>query len=322
MVAPAIVAAGISAAASLGGAGLSMLGRGGGGTPDNSSFYQNWRNDDMAFAREQFDYQKQLAEHGIAIRAADARAAGLHPLAAIGAVGPGSSPISVGGSPYNVDFGRPSRDDTGPILGRGLSDMGQNLSRAYLASQTPETKVATAFELARQAQQLEHGNLQNEYLRLQMARSARPGAGDGGGGMPSTINSPTMGVHSPQPYETVTANPKRPDSAAGPTQPETEWRSTPQGSVASYPAKGLNIDEMGSPGYVGWMFRNALLPFLDKNAGSRPPDSQLPQGAIGWTHHFGEWYPKYPSKDFSHLPSRPADYPRGSGSQDWSKYRR
>lgn len=313
MVAPAIIAAGIGAAGSLAGTGLSMLGRGGGGTSDNSTFYQNWRNDDMAFAREQFEYQKMLNENGIRMRVADAKAAGLHPLAAIGATGLSSSPISVGGSPYNVDSGRSSRDDTGAILGAGMANMGQNISRAYLAAQPPEAKVFTAFELARQAQQLEHGSLQNDYLKMQMARWSQQGDSPG-------IPGPT-GLHINKPYEVVGSNPAVPYAAAGGTQPETEYRATPTGTVVGYPAAGMNIDEMGSPGYMGWMMRNRLMGFLDGKTG-RPPDSQLPRGAIGWTHHFGEWVPKYPSKDFSHLPDHPADYPRGAGSQQWLNYRR
>lgn len=320
MVAPAIIAAGIGAAGSLAGTGLSMLGRGGGGSPDMSSFYQNWRNDDMAWSREQFDrseaLQREFAQNGIRWRVEDAKAAGLHPLAAIGASGASAAPISVGGGGnYNVDFGRPSRDDTGAHLGAGLASMGQNISRAYLASQTPEAKVATAFELARQAQQLEHGGLQNEYLKMQMARWAQQGDSPGVPGPGPT------GQYVNKPYEVHGSNPAAPYTAAGPTQPETEHRATPNGSVVGYPAAGMNIDEMGSPGYLGWMMRNRLMGFLDGKTG-RPPDSQLPQGAIGWRHHFGEWYPKYPSKDFSHLPSHPADYPRGAGSQQWMNYRR
>lgn len=318
MVAPAIIAAGISGAASLAGTGLSLLGRGGGGSPDNSTFYQNWRNDDMAWSREQFDrseaLQREFAQNGIRWRVEDAKAAGLHPLAAIGAAGASASPISVGGGgSYNVDHGRPNRDLIGPLVGSGLESMGQNISRAYLAAQPPEAKVFTAFELARQAQQLEHGGLQNEYLKMQMARWAQQGDSPG-------VPGPANQYHN-KPYEVLGSNPAVPYAAAGGTQPETEFRAAPGGGVVSYPAQGLNIDEMGSPGYLGWMWRNRLMPFIDKSTG-QPPASQLPPGAIGWTHHFGEWLPKYPSKDFSHLPSRPADYPRGSGSQDWMQYRR
>lgn len=320
MVAPAIIGAGIMAGASLAGTGLSMLGRGGGGTPDNSTFYQNWRNDDMAWAREQFDrneaLQREFAQNGLAWRVQDARNAGLHPLAAIGAQGASAAPISVGGGgQYNVDFGRSPRDDTGQILGRGLSDMGQNIGRAYMASQPPEAKVLTAFELARQAQQLEHGSLQNEYIKLQIARAARPGAGDSGGGGVMTGPQVMSGQFENKPAEIPPSDPTNPAATAG-TYSENKWHRTPNGGWASSPASHLNIDEPGSPGYFGYMWRNGLMPYLSWATGDKsaaPGNDRLPRGAIGWVHHFGEWYPKYPSRDFSHLPARP-------GAEDYQGY--
>ena len=94
MVNPAIIAAGIGAAGNIF---SGLIGRSSSSTPDTSTFYQNWRNDDMAWAREQFDrneaLQREFAQNGIRWRAADARAAGLHPLAALGSSG-ASAPLS------------------------------------------------------------------------------------------------------------------------------------------------------------------------------------------------------------------------------------
>lgn len=280
-----------------------LLGRSTQSTPDNSTFYQNWRNDDMAWAREQFDrneaLQREFAQNGIRWRAADAKAAGFHPLAALGSTGASASPISVGGGgSYSVDMGRSS--STGPDF-RGL---GQDLSRAYLATRTKEEQVLSAFEVARQAQQLQHGDLLNENLRLEIARNQK--ALLGSPGMPSNTMNTKLGEYEKKPYEVVTGNPQMPHAAAGPPAPEVEYRTSDstRGSVSAKPAAGMNIDEIGSPGYVGWMWRNGLMPFLSKDV-NKPPASMLPKGAIGWTHHFGEWVPYY----FSDLPKRPKDYP-------------
>ena len=48
----------------------------------------------MAFSREQFEYQKELARNQLQWRVEDAKKAGLHPMAALGLQGTSFSPVS------------------------------------------------------------------------------------------------------------------------------------------------------------------------------------------------------------------------------------
>ena len=71
-------------------------------------------------AREQVKLQREFAQNGIRWKVADAKAAGIHPLAALGSQTASYQPVQVG--------------DTS--LGSGLSEMGQNIGRAVDATLT------------------------------------------------------------------------------------------------------------------------------------------------------------------------------------------
>lgn len=288
--------------------GVSNFFKGGGSTPDTSSFYQNWRNDDMAWAREQFNrneaLQREFAQNGIRWRVEDAKAAGLHPLAAIGAAGAGYSPtISAGGGSYNVDFGRNLPSDTGA----SLANMGQGLGRAISATQTPQERAETAYEMTVKRQQIASNDLDLQIKAAQLARYSQPGQTGGGVPIGQSVVANSHGVYEAKPYEATTVNPGAPYAAAGPAQSENEYRNNSQGGLTSYPSSGMNIDEMGSPGYLGWMWRNRVLPFFGDTK-SAPPRSMLPPGAIGWVHHFGEWHPNWGTRSFRNFPQNSYPY--------------
>lgn len=78
---------------------------------------------------DQLRYQKEFAKHGIRWKVADAKAAGIHPLYALGANTVSYSPISVGGDP----------------LARSISAAGQDIGRAVAATRTSlERRLETA----------------------------------------------------------------------------------------------------------------------------------------------------------------------------------
>lgn len=91
--------------------------------------------------------QEEFARMGIQWRVADAKAAGVHPIYAMGANIPSFSPSVMAG-------------DSGYI-----SDMGQNIGRAIAASEEP-----SQFERRRQILQLENDYLQNMLLTAQIAQ--------------------------------------------------------------------------------------------------------------------------------------------------------
>lgn len=105
---------------------------------------------------KEYKRQKEFAQNAIQWRVADAVAAGLHPLAALGMPVSSYAPEIVGG--------QPSLQDT-------MSSMGQDLTSALTAN----APAASKFEAAYQGLQLENASLQNDKLRAEIMLMAQPG---------------------------------------------------------------------------------------------------------------------------------------------------
>lgn len=111
------------------------------------------------YAQKNLDQQREFAQQGVRWKVADAQAAGLHPLAALGAQTSSFSPITVG-------------SDTVKAYKSDLPDMGQNISRAISAGQTQPERASEQQQQVQkiaQAQELEKGSLENEKLRTEIA---------------------------------------------------------------------------------------------------------------------------------------------------------
>lgn len=115
------------------GAGASLLG----GSLDNSNARGQWQNE--------YNAQKEFAQNGIRWKVADAKAAGIHPLAALGAQTMSYSPQAVSHSNYAQTLGQ----------------MGQNIGRAIQAKFSKEEREAADL-------QLDNARLENEYKRAQV----------------------------------------------------------------------------------------------------------------------------------------------------------
>lgn len=105
-------------------------------------------------ARRQEKVQREFAQHGIRWKFEDAKAAGLHPLAALGASSASYSPVAVG------DL--------------GFASAGQDIGRA-IDSTRPASERVDAYTATLQRLQLERGGLENELLRSQIARLRQAG---------------------------------------------------------------------------------------------------------------------------------------------------
>lgn len=92
-------------------------------------------------ARQNIQLQKDFAQKGIQWRVADAKAAGIHPLYALGANTTSFSPVPVGSN-----FGQ----------------AGQDIGRAVEAAGTPQTRAVGQLAL-------ERASLENDLLRAQIA---------------------------------------------------------------------------------------------------------------------------------------------------------
>ena len=83
----------------------------------------------LAFAREQMAAQKEFAQQGIRWRVDDAKAAGIHPLYALGASTPSFSPATY--MPEGPSYG----------LGQAVADAGQNIGRAIDSTRTATERL-------------------------------------------------------------------------------------------------------------------------------------------------------------------------------------
>lgn len=99
--------------------------------------------------------QKEFAQSGIQWKVADAKAAGVHPLAALGASTVSFSPSVVGDN----------------SLGAGVSNMGQDIGRAINSTRTAEQR-SSAMAQTLAAEQLKGLRLDNEGKAIQNAALA------------------------------------------------------------------------------------------------------------------------------------------------------
>lgn len=137
-------------------AGLDFLG-------DLFSAGVNWFNGDRnraqqeAMANQNIAQQRAFAESGIQMKVNDAKLAGIHPLAALGAQTSSFSPVSVG----STDYG----------------SMGQDIGRAIKAAMSTEDRIATEGAQL----DLERKRLDNDLVRQQISASKAATQGPRGG---------------------------------------------------------------------------------------------------------------------------------------------
>lgn len=112
----------------------------------------------LSIAERNFALQREFAQHGIRWKVADAKAAGIHPLAALGANV--SSPGVVGVNLQNRYSG----------LGSDLADAGQNIGRAIDAVRNDTER----YEAKVRELNLENMELQNESIRTDIHRANNP----------------------------------------------------------------------------------------------------------------------------------------------------
>lgn len=160
--------------------GLRASGIGQGGTEGLSTADQRWladfqwkqslRNEDLQrqqyqFAKDQFEYQKQLNQHGLKWRVDDAVSAGLHPLTALGSnstFSPIQSAFSFGSS-----FGSGPRSKNPSGLADSISRMGQSLAHGISATQT---KMERLLDEVRLANEIKQGNFIDQQIAESQAR--------------------------------------------------------------------------------------------------------------------------------------------------------
>lgn len=260
-----------------------------------------------------YEHQKEFAQNGIRWKVADAKAAGLHPLAALGASTASYSPSAVIGDSPDYSF---------------LKDMGQGIDRAMdakatrqeraereqkenalfneelkgkqLQNQETETRIQSmkwdmAMELARNAAQ---------SARTQQQVPAMPSLAPDGSLMPGQFDATSPGdIIKTKPAEIVMNDPATPAAEAG-SNPEIRYFRTSDGgySIARSEAYADSTDD-DLAGQLSWELRNRLPATVWDSSSAAPPASYLPdRGRGGWA--------------WSYNPLRQAYYPYREG--DWT----
>lgn len=164
-----------------------------------------------AQAQSQMDMQREFAQNGIRWKVADAKAAGIHPLAALGAQTFSYNPVITG--------------DTG--VGEALAKMGQGVSRAVEAKQLQEER---ALNRALQVANIDKVKAETDYVRQQaeaskqaVAKTALPPA------MPAGNNAAP--VSKPEALFTIAIDGRGKKSRVYPTDFATStWEDRPAGT--------------------------------------------------------------------------------------------
>lgn len=217
---------------------------------------------------KEYARQKEFAQSGIQWKVADAKAAGVHPLYALGAQTSSYSPQTVG------DF--------------GVSQAGQDIGRAIDTGLSSGERTARMSRRATELQ-LQNMELQNQKLASEIALTNQAGTAPA----PVTPNPiiPGQGVVETKPSEVYSTMPGAPVSEAG-LQASISWRRTPRGYEPVIPknlAESLESDILGQ---LKWQFDNRIAPAAGFSGPTiRPPKSYLPPGADTWTNQYGEWLP-------------------------------
>lgn len=190
----------------------------------------------MAIAERNIALQREFAQMGIRWRVDDARAAGVHPLAALGASGASFNPVT------------PLIDPL-PSAKSWQHNLGQNV-RSHILNRLDPTQRALS-NLA-----VERAGLENDLLRLQMANME---AGQGGtvdtylSGQSDSLNgSPTV---VDLPLRRVVSDPKDPSKEAGAIQDYQIVRT--KNGYAVVPAQGVKQAIEDSPMEYQWLLRAA-----------------------------------------------------------------
>lgn len=231
------------------------------------------------FRLDQMNLQREFAQNGVRWRVADAQAAGIHPLFALGAQMPGYQPIQSIGDGGGTDWG----------------SVGQNLSHAIDSTRTGKERVSARME----ALSLERGELQNELLRSQIARLNQQSTPPTPGSNYLVPGQTDSGIVVDKPLERVGPHPMRTNQEPGAIS-DTGWARTGTG-LTPVPSKDVKerIEDMLIPQLM-WSLRNQLLPNVDyskSREAMKPPFEALPSGATHWRWSYPkqEWQAHFPS---------------------------
>ena len=256
-----------------------------------------------------YQHQKEFAQNGIRWKVADAKAAGLHPLAALGASTAQYTPATAIGDSPDWSF---------------LADAGQSIGRAVDAKRTQQERVEqqqkqdAAFALKAENQKAENDLIRaqtasiQQDMALRQAKAAEqavrtqqqvppmPSLAPDGSLMPGQSNATSPGGIESKPAEIVVNEPGRPGQERGSVS-ELGFTRTNDGGYS--PVMSKDTKDRLDDDFIGsslWHLRNSLPAAFDSER-VMPPRSWLPPGTE-WRFDLkrGAFYAVPAGSDFSY----------------------
>jgi len=215
------------------------------------------QNSQERMAEKNIALQREFATQGIQMRVEDAKKAGIHPLAALGAQTTSFSPISVGGS----------------SMAAGLSAAGQDIARAVDSTRSNSAKM-DAYAKTIQDLNIRRMGLENDLLSSQIAKinatGPTPGLPTGGDRylIEGQGNSPLV---SSTPLSRTVSAPEAGSQEPG-AFPDIGYSRTPSGYAPVMSKDVKDRLEEDFLGMLAWSLRNRLPPTLDAHVGNKPDD--------------------------------------------------
>lgn len=231
----------------------------------------------IQLANQEYERQKEFAQMGIRWKAEDAKAAGLHPLAAIGSLGASYSPTIAAQQPVDG-------------LSRSISDMGQDLTRAKVATMSEQDKQLGVLAL-------KNATLRNDALEAEIAQRwasidqmlRQPSMPSSVGSGPGTVAvSAPVGAVKVEPRKAVSSAPGASHVEAG-TSPSMTTFTDASGKKFRVPNQQLAeiLENMGTGVPQAFMLNNWL---QEKMYGPGVPQTKIPN-----THEWrwNKWRQQY-----------------------------
>lgn len=269
---------------------------------------------ELAYSRAQADaaaerqMQREFASYGIQWRAMDAKAAGIHPLAALGAQ-------TISYTPQNVGYQAQSMPRTSPTPYSGanplagLPAMGQDIARALTATRREDQRMQ-AYNDTAMALNTQRMGLENELLASQIAKIRQPGTppsfpsqGSPGKGMAGQGDDPFV---KDEAMKRTKLNPDAPWQEPAPVA-DVGFTKTQDGHAPVYSKDAKERLEDDEGGMLAWNLRNRIMPIFGINYSIPGGGKQGEDGKYYWFNPFTQSYTNS-AKQRYYNPSRARGY--------------
>lgn len=239
--------------------------------------------------------QREFAQNGVTWKVADAKRAGINPLAALGASTTSFSNV-VGGTSLGDSVGEAGQD-----IGRAVAATGDDSKRLSLLDLEAKKEQIKGLQLDNQERGLRIAKMMAPHVGPAMPTATNPKFIDGQGNTPS-LGQGTVKI---KPSEINPGSPDNLGTEPG-VGPDVNFAATADGGFSPQPSadamKRMSNDFVGM---LMWNLRNRLGSSLGSHA-IKPPDYLLPKGKTWEYNTFNQsWYPVTPdwftkARDYIH----------------------